>query len=131
MKRLLFILLMMTSSVSWAEWEETGESESYVTYVDRATIRKKGNFVEMWNMRSYFESKVDFVGNKYRSTKDLRRYDCKEKTRGLVSLVSYSKENGKGTVVFSHAAKNNEVDDIPITPGSVNEALWKIACGRK
>jgi hypothetical protein len=130
-KRTLYVFLMMTCSVSWAEWEESGASENFVHYVDRATIRKKGNFVEMWSMKNFFEAKVNSAGEMYRSTKELRRYECKEETRGLVSFIFYTKENGAGDAIFSHTLKKNEIEDNPITPGAVDEVWWKIACGKK
>ena len=134
MKRILFVLLLMTCSVSWAEWERVGKTDSddFVYYVDRVTIRKKGNFIEMWDMTNYFETQVSQVGaKKYKSRKVLNRYDCTDGTRGIVSFLMYAEENGKGNVVLSHIVKKNEIEDMPVSPESVAEDLWKIACRRK
>lgn len=130
MKRLLFVLLMMTCSLSWAEWERVGDTGNYEALVDRATIRKKGNFFEMWDMMNYFKVQ-ESVGKAHKSAKILNRYDCKDATRGLVSFVHYSGEYGTGEVVFVHTSKKNEIEDHPISPGSSAELLWQIACGRK
>jgi hypothetical protein len=131
MKRLLFVLLMMISSVSWAEWERiSNDGDSYI-YADRETIRKKGNFVEMWRLKNYFRVQDDYSGNKYKSSKLMTRYDCNDRTGAVVSLVHFSEEYGQGDVVFSGTRKKNEINDEPIVPGSVGEVAWQIACGKK
>ena len=131
MKRILFVLLMMTCSVSWAEWELVSNDNNSDIYADTATIRKKGNFVEMWRMRNYFEVQVESSGIKYRSSIMMTRYGCNDKTAGLVSWIDYSKEYGQGEPVLSVTQKKNDIQDKPIVPGSVSETAWKIACGRK
>ena len=132
MKRLLFVLLLMTCSVSWAEWERVVKTDNYVFFVDRATIRKKSNFVEMWEMTNFFETQVTEVDKQnYKSRMHLSRYDCSDGTRGTVSFLMYAEENGKGNVVLSHMVKKNEIEDNSIPPGSLGELLWKIACGRE
>lgn len=130
MKRLIFVLLLMTCSVSWAEWERLGETANYVHFANKKTIRKKGNFVEMWDMKNYFETKVS-DGKNYKSIKVLNRYDCKDATRGIVSYYYYAKENGEGGTVDYTVKKMNEINDEPIVPDSAGEVLWKIACGRE
>ena len=105
MKRLIFVFLLMTCSVSWAEWEiVTSDSESDI-YADRETIRKKGNFVEMWRMKSFVEVQVNSDGKKFRSVKFLSRFDCKDETVGSFSFVQYSEEYGRGDVVSSGTIK--------------------------
>jgi hypothetical protein len=65
MKRLIFPLLMMVCSVSWAKWELTG-SNSYETvffYHDRSTIQRNGSFVMMWSMVNFSSVTSDDWGN--------------------------------------------------------------------
>ncbi len=131
MKRILFVFLIMTCSVSCAEWEGVGETDSYANFVDRSTIRTKGNFVEMWYMQNFFEGKVSADKKKWKSTIALNRFDCKDETLATVSFINYAKENGEGDVVFSYLYKKNEIRDLPIAPGTTSELLWQIACGRE
>ncbi len=112
-------------------WELVGTDGESEIYADRATIRKKGNFVEMWRMSSYLEAKVQSSGEMYKSVKTLDRYDCKDETVGSFSIVQYSEEYGKGDIIFSGTIKKNEINNEPIVPGSAGEKLWKIACRRK
>jgi hypothetical protein len=131
MKRILYVFLMMTCSVSWAGWELIGGTSGYASFVDRATIRKKGAFVEMWSMENYFETQVNTSGKTYRSDKSLQSYDCNERASAVISLVHYSAEDGTGEVVYSGTRKKSEINHEPIVPGSLGEVNWKIACGRK
>jgi hypothetical protein len=82
----------------------------------------------MWDMQSYHEAQEDRYGKNYKSVKTLVRYGCKDETRGIVSLVHYSKEHGSGDVVFTGAVKKNEIEDVPIVPGSAAEHVWRIVC---
>ncbi len=131
MKRLLFVLLLMVCSVSWAGWERVGSHDVGVVYADRATIRKKGNFIEMWRMENYFEIQVNSEGKKYKSSKIFDRFDCNNETYGIVSFSQHSGEYGRGETVFSYTPKKNEIQDDPISPESIGESLWQVACGRK
>jgi hypothetical protein len=127
MKRLIFVLLMMTCSVSWADWKLVSADEESITYADRASIHKKGNFVEMWAMQVFFKAQSD-SGKTYRSSKDLHRYDCNNKTVGFVMFVWYDKLNGTGNVVISESIRQNEIEDHPVVPETIGALLLKIAC---
>ncbi len=127
MKRIIFIFLMMTCSVSRADWELAGYDEESITYADRASIRKKGNFVEMWGMEEFFKAQVR-SGKTYRSSKTLHRYDCNNRTVGVVSLVWYDDLRGTGNVVISVSLKQNQIEDNPVVPETMGALLLKIAC---
>ena len=131
MKRFFFVFLMVTSSVSLAEWERIGKNDNFVQDVDRATIRKKGKFVEMWDMKSHFETQVSTLGEKYKSSKSLQRYDCKNETKGLIQFVWYADIGGEGRVVYSENIKKNDIEDASVVPGSIGEMLLNTACGRE
>lgn len=47
---LLIILLLLSSSPAYAEWVKVGEDDSYTAYIDRDTIRHKGNRVKVWRL---------------------------------------------------------------------------------
>ena len=131
MKKILFVFLMLLCSVSYAEWEDVGKTDSYANFVDRSTIRTKGNFVEMWILQNFFDEQVSTDRKKWKSTTALTRFDCKDETLATVFFINYAKENGKGDAVFSYLYKTNEIRDLPIAPGTTSELLWQIACGRE
>ena len=130
MKRLLLVCLMMTCSVSWAKWEISSVVDDDAYYIDRSTIRRKGDVSRIWILRDIASTQED-NGDVYKSTKQLKLYNCKEETSVILSLLRTSGPMGSGEVVWSMTKKDNELIWDPIVPASVDETLWKIACGKK
>jgi hypothetical protein len=131
MKRLPFVLLMMTCSVSWAEWEISANFDNGETgYHDRATIRRNGAIAKMWIMHDYPVVQTD-NGDRYKSDKVQFAYDCRSETFVLISSIRYSDSMGAGDVVYSSTRTESQWKWRPIVPESVGELRWKIACGKK
>jgi hypothetical protein len=130
MKRLVFAALMMVCSVSWAEWEYTDSSDSFILFHDKSTIRRNGVFVQMWSSKDYFDVQTD-VRTPFKSAKYLRKYNCNEETQAIVWLIHYADSLGSGNVTFSYTTKERELAWIPVVPGTIGEAEWKIACSKK
>ena len=105
MKRLLFVVLMMVYSVSWAEWELCaidGEGDEMLSvYCDKRTIRKNGVISRMWDLYDYSSMQTEAGSNGYMSTKALWAYNCREETKALISVIQYSGAMGGGVVVES------------------------------
>lgn len=131
MKRILFVLLMVACSVSWADWELVSSDAESIEYADKSTKRQNEGFVEMWRMTNYFEGQSFPSGEKFFSTKILERHDCVNKTTGTISVALYSQLNGSGKVIHTHFNKKNKIEDGPIAPQTVGENNWKVACGKK
>ncbi len=131
MKRLLLVYLMMTCSVSWAEWKYSVESDIFTDYFDKSTIRRNGSIVKMWIMRDYFSSQTNNTGKSYSSAKILFSFNCKDATKEVISIVQFSGSMGIGDVVFSETTKESQLEFTPFSPGSVNAANSQIACGKK
>jgi hypothetical protein len=125
MKRLLFVVIMMTCSLSWAAWEKTGTivdgDEVSVYYFDKSTIRKNGVIVKMWIMVSQLD----------RSTKAQKVYDCNSETFAMASFVMLSGPMGTGSATTSMTFKEKEWEWKPIVPDSMVELEWKFACRKK
>jgi hypothetical protein len=129
MKRLLFIFLMMTCSVSWAEWEYTGETDNRTDYHDKSTIRINGAFAKMWMIRNYSSVQTE-SGKRFKSEKAFFVYNCREEKYELISIIAYADSMGAGDVVFSATKKEHEWEFSPVSPGSSGATLFKIACGK-
>jgi len=128
MKKLLMGLFLLTASgAAIAEWTVEGRNEELTLYVDRATIRKNGNFVKMWSLVDYKKAKV--IGGKSNlSQRSQWEFDCKEeKSRGL-AITNFSGQMGSGAVNYTDSDTEKWV---PVAPGSGDELLWKIACGKE
>ena len=129
MKRLLMgLMLAITAGAASAEWTQSGEGESFIHYVDIATIRRNGNLVKMWDLMDYKTVRT-VSGISYLSDKSQIEYDCKEEKERMLAFTYFSGQMGNGKVVYSNGAVKDEWE--PIEPGSVAETLWKIACGKK
>ena len=129
MKQLLMGLMMLVTAVSAsAEWTAAGDSDRFIQYVDRATIRRNGNFVKMWDLAD-FKTVQTVAGDSYLSQKIQSEYDCKEKKSQYLAFTWFDGQMGNGKVVVSNGDVRGEWR--PIAPGSSGEALWKIACGKK
>ena len=128
---ILTILLAVVSSSAMAEWVEIGETDKETTeayastfYADPDTIRKTGNRVKMWSLVDY---KITMEELGVTSSKSQDEYDCKEKKQRVLFISFYSGHMGKGETVVIH---NERGDWKPTSPGSANEAILKLACGK-
>jgi hypothetical protein len=133
MRRIIFILLIMVYTVSWAEWkliDISSDGES-ITYIDRSTIRRTGSFAKMWIIHDFFAEQSDNAGDKYRSRMARLAFDCKLEMSAINANIGFSEKMGGGSVVWSHTNKEKSLDWGAIPPGSLVQEIWKIACGKK
>ena len=129
MKRLLLgLMLLVTAGAATAEWTSVGEDDALIVYVDIGTIRRNGNLVKMWDMLDHKTVQTD-AGGSYLSGKTQQEYDCKEEKVRRLAYLWFDGKMGRGKVVYSNGNVKDEWR--PISPDSVSEALWKIACGKK
>ena len=127
---ILMMLLAVVSSSAAAEWVEVGSDETATVYADTATIRKARNRVKMWSLFDYKTVRVpDKPLQPYLSMRGQSEYDCKkQRSRGLsVSFHPGHMARGDVTLIHTNASPDNW---RPVPPGSVIEALWKVACGK-
>jgi len=133
MKRILLVLLLMTCSVSWAEWEltDTSTDETVTFYHDKSTIRRNGSIVKMWTLRNYTTVQIDKQGKKYQSEVAHMVFNCKLEESVLISLTQYSAQLGAGSPIWSGTLKEGEWEWRPNVPRTIGETEWKLACGKK
>jgi hypothetical protein len=131
MKPLLFVLLLMVSSVSWAEWEFTQKTnDTEVIFHDKSTIRRNGAIAKMWTMVDFAKKQIR-NGKPYKSQITQFSYDCKSETIKLITSTTYSGSKGQGVSVSSYLDNDGSLPWEPVIPGSLGETEWKIACGKK
>ena len=127
---LLGLMLLVTAGAAIAEWTIAGFSDEADKYVDIATIRRNGNLVKMWDLADFKTKMVRTdTGDTYLSSKMQSEYDCKEEKVRILAFNWFSGQMGSGKVVYLDHDPSDKWS--PISPGSVNEILWKIACGKK
>ena len=103
MKRLLFVVLMMTCPVSWAEWEWCGSSgvddKKAVFFCDTATINRNGEISRMWEITTFTKVQTNARGHRYMSLRALKAFNCRNVTQAAISFVLYSEMSGEGVVI--------------------------------
>ena len=133
MNRILFVLLMMTCSVAWADWELLVEDTERKTiwYIEKSSVQREGVISKMWHMTNFLSTRKSKDGKPYKSEKVFYGYDCKTKRSNIYKAVRYSQLDGKGSVVDSLDFEVLDEKWEPIVPGAFDAELWKIACAKK
>jgi len=126
---LLITLLLLSSPPAYAEWElASGDDEAGLTvYVDRDSIRRKGNLAKMWQLFDY-KTVQTVAGDSLLSIQRQNEYDCTEARTRMLAYTWFSSNMGRGRVVYTTA---DEQQWEPVVPRSINHALWKVACSKK
>lgn len=124
----LITLMVLSGNPAYAEWVGLADvdSETHV-YVDPGTIRRKGDLVKMWHLLdSKFPPKRS--PEPFLSMKGQNQYDCaEERTRKLFEMF-FSGNMGRGEQLYTNS---DETRWEPAAPGSIGQAMWKVACGKK
>lgn len=130
MTRLFLItFLLLSSGPAYAEWVKVSESDEAgkTVYADTATIRRNSNLVKMWQFYDY-KTVQTVGGNRFLTAKEQWEFDCAEERGRVVARKEFSGNMGSGTMVST----NSQVGKwTPNMPGSTNQTVWEIACGKK
>jgi hypothetical protein len=130
MKQLLLgLMLLMTAGAASAEWTLVGSNDVFIQYVDRATIRRDGSLVKMWDLKDYKTVRKSATGKSYLSDKGQEEYDCKEEKSRILAFTWFDGKMGSGEVVYTDGDAGGKW--LPIEPESAGTIVWKIACGKK
>jgi len=125
----LITLLLLSSGPADAEWMAVGgKVEGGMTaYADPGTIRREGGLVKMWHLYDYKTVQAK-AGASFLSMNAQYQYDCAEERTRLLAFTWFSGNMENGNVVVNNS---DEGKWEPVSPGSINEALWEVACGKK
>ena len=127
----LILLLAFANSSAMAEWLEVGQSgfgnNESTTYVNPATIIKKGSLVTMWVLFDYSNVQTDDV-KPYISVMTLTEFDCIGEQSRRLTYSNHSEKMGHGEITSSHDIETPKWQTI--LPNSVMETVWKYACGK-
>jgi hypothetical protein len=129
------------------EWVKIVSQKTYNIFVDPASIRKRGNNLEMLYI---YELQImdEVAGKPIRSVKAQAEYDCKNEQSRILSAAAYSGNMGekitKRMMIRDRCIEGcgggqrtgivNRISEPgnwkPVTPGSTEELLMKFACGK-
>ena len=124
------ILMMVAAGSNAAEWSPLGSTDGRGgtdIYVDRASLSKSGNAVQLWMMEDHKVAQT-FSGKTFLSARLQHEYDCRENQRRVLQSALHAGRKGTGDVVYTSAKPGPW---RPISAGTVAETMWKMACERK
>ncbi len=123
----VMLALAAASAAAQADWVSIGDQGPAEVFVDKSTITRSGDTARMWSLQE-LKTPGSAGGAAYVSLKRQDEFDCKEpRTRG-VEIGAYPQPKGEGKAVASEKGSGAWTK---IAPGSTNEVLWKIACGKE
>jgi hypothetical protein len=130
MKRLLLtILLFLSGNPAYANWVAVGgkvEAEMGA-YADPVTMRREGDLVKM-EVLFDFKTRQTKAGVSYSSANAQMEYDCAEQRFRGLAVMYFSGNIGSGNFLDRSSGK---VKWLPVSPGSLDQTLWKVACSKK
>lgn len=130
MKRLLLtILLFLSSNPAYANWVAVGGKveAGMGAYADLVTMRREGDLVKM-EVLFDFKTRQTKAGVSYSSANAQMEYDCAEQRFRGLAVMYFSGNMGSGNLLDRDSGKGKW---LPVSPGSLDQTLWKVACGKK
>ena len=121
------LALAAVSTSAAAEWVSIGDQGQAEVFVDKSTITRSGDLAKMWSLQE-LKSPGSAGGAAYVSLKRQDEFDCKDPRARGVQIGAYPQPKGEGQAVASEKGSGAWAK---VVPGSTNEVLWKIACGKE
>lgn len=107
-----------------------GGNDTVDAYMDLSLLQRKDEYVLSWRLYDYRKPQKNSAGQSYVSASTLVATKCSDRTEALLTFIQYAGQMGKGSVVASREIPRAEREVNRITPGSIGEALNKVACQR-
>ena len=127
MKKIMVIALLMLASTGFAKWEGgyLSNDGKMTLYFDNETIQVNYPLFRSWSLMDF----KDPIANNMLSAKILTEYDCDEKKRRVVHVISYSGNKGEGKIL-SQASSNQAWDVISDEASSAYDLMLTV-CGER
>jgi hypothetical protein len=124
----MLFTLLVSSGPAHADWMSLGASDSGTTvYADLATLRREGDLVKMLVLFDFktTQTKADVS---FLSAKAQMKYDCAEQRYEGLAVTYFSGNMGNGQLLDRSSGKGKR---LRVSPDSLDQALWKLACDKK
>ena len=127
MKKIMVMALLMLASTAFAKWEGgyLSNDGKMTLYFDNETIQVNYPLFRSWSLMDF----KDPIANNMLSAKILTEYDCDEKKRRVVHVISYSGNKGEGKIL-SQASSNQAWDVISDEASSAYDLMLTV-CGER
>lgn len=126
MIRLIPLLLLLAAMNAHAEFVKYHEDDEMVSYLDATTITRAGREVRMWTVDDYRQTQTDIPNKPYRSVKSHWIFDCARRVSDVMTALYYMDGMAQGESIHSGTVEKRDWDKV--TPGSVGELAFKVAC---
>jgi hypothetical protein len=97
------------------------------TFIDPKTIRRNGNFAQIWVLADFKDLQQSPSSAPFLSVKSQQEFDCVEERSRIVAMIRYSSNMGLGKVVWN--SDQPDMDWTTMATGSINRLLFTLACG--
>ena len=128
MKSFLLLVLLLTSTASYAAWTKLTYSDNSRIYIDRSSIKKIGDIVEVNQLFDFFETQKSPDNLlTYQSSSGREAYNCKTNQNKTLNFAWRSGAMGSGEVVYKDKGRN----DYPweaVQKGSLSAAVKNELC---
>jgi phage tail protein X len=116
------ISALLLASAAHAEWVPVGPAGIAQFFMDKATIKRKADTVQVWELVNM--EKVD--GEGVHSSRFLVEYDCKgQRSRGL-DMLTYTEPMGGGKLIQQLGRDPDGWEALP--PDSIFSQRMQMAC---
>jgi hypothetical protein len=94
--------------------------------MDPSTIRREGNFAEVWQLTDYrWMQGEPRATPRFLSMIAHKQFECMDKRLRLLAYTEFSHRMAAGNASNGYADKGRW---LPVEPDSINEALWEVLC---
>ena len=126
----------MPPGETWVAVDSAYQSPSReMVYYDPKTFRRDGDLVTLWQLTDYkmMQGNAPFgrfmMGpHRFFSAKTHKEFHCAHNSVRLLASSEFSWHMGTG---IQNAVLVEQGDGQPVEPGSINQALWDVACAMK
>ena len=121
----LILLIALNTGPAYAEWVWIAKSDGgYDVYADRSTIRRKGDLVRIRVLYDYKTIQLS-SGFPYLSNQTELQSNCAAALQRRIEIIWFSDHMAEGNEVFTASVESKW---SPVTPRSIGQSLFRIAC---
>ena len=126
MKKLFFLLILISTSSYGQLWEPVVENDDGSVYsYDPTTVKREGDIVTYWEL-SDFSKPLKYGHLMVASSKSKIIQDCKNNRYKVGDLMDYDGHKGTGNII--NVAMVTETNWYKGGDGSVNEVMKNLVC---
>jgi len=128
MRLALALALAALSCNSAAEWVMVYDNDEYIAYADPATVSRDGHLAQMRDLINLKSPQSSPYGKPHASSTAQSEFDCRNSRIRTIAFSLHSGQMGDGDLVETVAESHRW---LPVTPGTLLNVLWRLACSQR